>query len=123
MRATMFRRDVDDAYRNYLLNRCPEAVRPMMREGLTNGPNPNGARHSIQYFGKDLTGILMRVGPLLDRLELEVISGSLKGWLDGTGFSNDYRIIKAFAKWAELETVAPIMLAEGITIIEPPKGH
>lgn len=92
----------DKAFRTFLLVASPESVGKMLREVLTAGPMPNGAQRASDYYGLDLHDVLLRTVAVVD--EIEWLMPGFKKWLDATGFGNDYRMIAAFAKWADMES-------------------
>ena len=114
---------VDAAFRQALMDGIPVQLRGKMREALAATPNKGAMAHSRRYFGDELPHIKNRIAPLV--IELNRFLSESRGlpglfdWLDVTNFGNDYRMIKAFAAWAEtkgmpsLGVVPPKALVSG----------
>lgn len=96
----------DQAFRKALLDGCPPQIRGKMREALAVVPLPTASAHSKRYFGAELDAILKRTAPLVDELDVLMITRlnlpGFKHWLALTNFACDYRMIKAFAAWADM---------------------
>lgn len=103
---TLIERDHDTAFRRALMDGCPPQIRSKMHEALAVLPLPGAAAHSKRYFGAELDSILKRTAPLIDELDVHLLTRchltGFKNWLQLTGFANDYRMIKAIAAWADM---------------------
>lgn len=99
--------DVDQAFRTALIELAPnETIRRRVREALANGPHPNGRGHATEYFADRLEEVIGKAAAFADWLDAYMMKRGrpdLIRWLDATGYGNDYRVIKTFAAWAELQ--------------------
>lgn len=96
----------DEAFRKALMAGVPPSIRPKMHEALSVIPDAGAMAHSVRYFGPELADIKNRIAPLLINLDrfLRDRHGmpSIFDWLQATNYGSDYRMIKAFAAWAEM---------------------
>lgn len=104
-------RVVDQTFRKALMDGVPPSLRGKMQEALAASPDSGAMAHSIRYFGKELGAIKERIAPLLIELDRVIATRyGLKGlfdWLNITNLGNDYRMIKAFKAWSDLELSKP----------------
>ena len=111
----------DQAFRKALRAGVPPSVRAKMNEALAATPDSGAMAHSVRYFGDELADIKNRIAPLLiglnKYLTKELKLPGLFDWLNLTNYGNDYRMIKAFAAWAEMAKTSSL----GVVGEEPKK--
>jgi hypothetical protein len=101
----------DAAFRKALLDGVPASLRSKMMEALAATPGAGALAHSERYFKGELPAIVEAINPLMFVLN-KFLAEQLKlpglfDWLNETNFGNDYRMIKVFKAWSEMQVSQP----------------